>query len=74
MEMVENILGKGENAGCQHFLLNPVMFSKAFVMCNFSFSSSVFKRLVLQTHKSRACLGKGLTFMFDIDDLIFTMD
>ena len=26
---VENILGKGENAGYQHFLLFPKMFSKA---------------------------------------------
>ena len=27
--MVENILGKGENAGYQHFLLFPKMFLKA---------------------------------------------
>ena len=29
---------------------------------NFSLSHSVFKRLVLQTRKPRACLGKGSTF------------
>ena len=27
---VENIVGKGENAGYQHFLLFPTMFSKGF--------------------------------------------
>ena len=27
---VENIVGKGENAGYQHFFLFPTMFSKAF--------------------------------------------
>ena len=28
MEMVENTMGKGENAGYQHFLLFPILFSK----------------------------------------------
>ena len=27
---VENIVGKGENAGCQHFLPFPTTFSKGF--------------------------------------------
>ena len=27
---VENIVEKGENAGCQHFLVFPVTFSKGF--------------------------------------------
>ena len=30
MERVENIIGKGENAGYQHFLLFQQCFSKAF--------------------------------------------
>ena len=30
-------------------------------MSNFSFSHSVFKRLVLQTHKKQVLFGKGLT-------------
>ena len=30
LRMVENILGKGENAGNQHFLLFPKCFQKAF--------------------------------------------
>ena len=30
LERVENSLGKGENAGNQHFLLFPTVFSKAF--------------------------------------------
>ena len=29
-------------------------------MSNFSFSDSVFKRLVLQTHKNQGLFGKGL--------------
>ena len=29
-ERVENIVGKGENAGYQHFLLFPQCFQKAF--------------------------------------------
>ena len=41
---VENIVGKGGNAGYQHFLLFSTMFSKAF------FSSGV---------KSRDCVVKG---------------
>ena len=28
LEKVENIVGKGENAGNQHFLLFPTMFSE----------------------------------------------
>ena len=40
----ENIVGKGENAGCLHFFHFPTMFSKAF-----------FIRVV----KSQDCLVKG---------------
>ena len=32
-----------------------------FLTSNFSFSHSVFKRLVLQTHKNQGLFGKGLT-------------
>ena len=31
-DRVENIVGKGENAGYQHFLLFPIMFSKDFFL------------------------------------------
>ena len=31
-DRVENIVGKGENAGYQHFLLFPTMFSKGFFL------------------------------------------
>ena len=41
---VENIVGKGENAGYQHFLLFSTMFSKGF-----------FPWVV----KSRDCVGKS---------------
>ena len=34
---------------------------KLLVTSNFSFSYSVFKRLVLQTHKNQGLFGKGLT-------------
>ena len=30
LDKVENIVGKGENAGYQHFLHFPTMFSKGF--------------------------------------------
>ena len=33
---------------------------KLLVMSNFSFSHTVFKRLVLQTHENQGLLGKGL--------------
>ena len=33
---------------------------KLLIMSNFSFSHSVFKRLVLQTHKNQGLFGKGL--------------
>ena len=29
---VENIVGKGENAGYQHFLLSPQCFQKSFIL------------------------------------------
>ena len=44
LKWVENIVGKGE----------------ILVMSNFSFSHSVFNRLILQTRKTRPCFGKGL--------------
>ena len=31
MGRVENIVGKGENAGYQHFLFFPTVFSKGFI-------------------------------------------
>ena len=40
---LENSVGKGEIARYEQF----------------SFSCSVFKRVVLQTRKNRVCLGKG---------------
>ena len=39
---VENVMGKGENAGFQHFLLFPVCFQKS------SFLGVVTRRIVLQ--------------------------
>ena len=37
---------------------------KLLVMSNFSFSHSVFKRLVLQTRENQGLFGKGLTLSF----------
>ena len=48
---VENIMGKGENAGYQHFLLIPPAFSP----CPTMFSKSFFLRVV----KSQDCLVKS---------------
>ena len=39
---------------------------KLLVMSNFSFSLSVFKRLVLQTRKNQGLFGKGLTLYYTI--------
>ena len=33
---------------------------KLIIISNFCFSDSVFKRLVLQTHKNQGLFGKGL--------------
>ena len=44
---IENIVGKGENAGCQHFLLFPQCFQKASFFFFF------------QVIKSRDCVVKG---------------
>ena len=41
LERVENIVGKGENAGNQHFLLFRTMFSKGFFPQKFSKTSSI---------------------------------
>ena len=43
-DRVENIVGKGENAGYQHFLLFPTMFSKG---------------LFVKVVKSRDCVVKS---------------
>ena len=32
LDIVENIVGKGENAGYQHFLLFPQCFQKTFYL------------------------------------------
>ena len=39
---------------------------KLLVMSNFSYSHSVFKRLVLQTRKNQGLFGKGLTLYHTI--------
>ena len=38
---------------------------KLLIMSNFSFSQSVFKRLILQTHKHLGLFEKGLTESHD---------
>ena len=50
---VENIVGTGENAGYQHFLLFPQCFQKA------SFSGS-FKSTLFQGCRSSGLCGKEL--------------
>ena len=46
LRRIENIVGKGENAGYQHFLFFPTMFSNVY-----------FPRVI----KSRDCMVKGYT-------------
>ena len=63
-EAFENILRKKENAGNQHCLLFPrhfLPFQKQFVMSNFSFSHSVFKRVVSQGRQKVSLCGNRLT-------------
>ena len=43
------------------------------VMSNFSFSHSVFKRLVLQTHKNQGLFGKGLISEIPIQSEIISI-
>ena len=61
---VENTAGKGEIARYEQFLLFP----------------SVFKRLVLLTHKNQGLFGKGLTKLkasaydeFDVDEMMISV-
>ena len=49
---LENTVGKGKIARYEQFLL---------VTSNFSFSHSVFKRLILQTYENQGLFGKGLS-------------
>ena len=49
-DRVENIVGEGENAGYQHFLLFPRCFK--------SFSLNVLKGFLLRVAKSRDCVVK----------------
>ena len=57
----ENIAGKGENAGYQHFL--------CFVTSIFSFSYNVFKTFFFMVVKSRDCMVKS--YGYGISILIF---
>ena len=49
-----------ENGRVLHTVRKHWEKEKLLVMSNFSFSHSVFKRLVLQTHKNQGLFGKGL--------------
>ena len=46
---------------------------KLLVTSNFSFSHSVFKRLVLQTRKNQGLFGKGLNSILFSDESKFTI-
>ena len=58
-DRVENIVGKGENAGI-----------KVLVTSIFSFSHNVFKRPLSQTHQKASLCGNGLKQDFVIFRLI----
>ena len=58
-EMIENILGKGENAGNRHFLLFPKYF---LLFQNKYHFHNIFKRLHFQVYTSRDCVVKSLYF------------
>ena len=48
---------------------NTVEKEKLLVTSNISFSSSVFKRLILQTRKNQSLFGKGLKIQFDFGNI-----
>ena len=50
-------MGEGSLKGSKSLWEKEILL----VMSNFSFSNSVFLRLVLQTRKNRGLFGKGLT-------------
>ena len=58
-EKVENIVGKGENNGYQHFSPFPTMFSKAFVRWGRLKSGLCGKRL---KHEKKMQTLNGLLF------------
>ena len=49
-DRVENIVGKGENAGYQHFLLFPQFFSKGVLLGVVKSRSCVVKRELFHYH------------------------
>ena len=63
---VENTVGKGEIARSEQFLLFPQCFQKAklLVTSNFSFSHSVFKRLLSQGRQKASLCGNGLNTFY----------
>ena len=76
---VENTVGKGEIARyvmyCLYEQLNLLPHNENTVgkgeiahNDNFSFSHSVFKRLVQETRKNQGLFGNGLTFYITIPD------
>ena len=76
----ENTVGKGENSGYWHFLFSSFHKTIAewwlklgLVMSNFSFSRSVFKRLVPQTLKNQSLFGKGLTHKVFLTEWCLTL-
>ena len=52
---------------------NTVEKGELLVTSNFSFSHSVFNRLVLQTRKNQGLFGKGLSHKVDLDESIFAL-
>ena len=51
VEHIENILGKGENAGYQHFLLFPQYFQKASLLEPWYYLGLFLKGLMIQYYQ-----------------------
>ena len=60
---VENIVGRGENAGYQHFLLFPQCFQKTFLMHRLKWVNSLEKIL---NHSSWLKLISNCSFLHSI--------
>ena len=63
-DRVENIVGKGENAGCQHFLLFPQCFQKSSFLRILKYHTMFYRSCVQETFEN--IVGKQKKFVNNI--------
>ena len=62
LERVENTVGKGENAGYQHFLLFPQCFQKAFYTRSLKMCGEELRRNIQFLDEKTLALLKSFAF------------